>query len=48
MAELRLMDMAKKVPPTVAYTAFVDTDATMEEAGPQLLVFIAEASIYPM
>ena len=27
---------------------FVDTDAAMEEAGPQLLVFIAEATIYPM
>ena len=48
MAELRLMDMAGKIPPTVAYTSFVDTDAAMEEAGPQLLVFIAEATIYPM
>lgn len=42
------MDMAGKIPPTVAYTSFVDTDAAMEEAGPQLLVFIAEATIYPM
>ena len=48
LAELALMYQAGKIPAYISYQEFVDTDACYEEAGPQLLVFIAEASIYPL
>ena len=44
LAELALMYQSGKIPAYIAYEAFVDT----EQAGSQLLVVIAEASIYPL
>ena len=48
LAELALMRQAGKIPEYISYQEFVDTDACFEEAGAQLLVFIAEATIYPL
>ncbi len=48
LAELALMYQSGKIPAYIAYEAFVDTDAVYEQAGSQLLVLIAEASIYPL
>ena len=48
LAELALMQQSGKIPDYISYQEFVDTDACFEEAGAQLLVFIAEATIYPL
>ena len=48
LAELALMYQSGKIPAYIAYEACVDTDAVYEQAGSQLLVLIAEASIYPL
>lgn len=48
LAELALMYQSGKIPAYIAYEAFVDTDAVYEQSGSQLLVLIADASIYPL
>ena len=48
LAEMQLMYDAGKLPLFVSYTDFVDTDASYEEARPQVIVFIAESTIYPL
>ena len=48
LAEMQLMYDAGKLPLFVSYTDFVDTDASYEEAKPQVIVFIAESTIYPL
>ena len=44
----RLVVAKRKLPLFVSYTDFVDTDASYEEAKPQVIVFIAESTIYPL
>lgn len=48
LGELVLMSQSGKIPPYISYQSFIDTDASFEEAGAQVLVFIADASIYPL
>ena len=48
LAEMRLMYDSGKLPVYVTYVSNVDTDLPYEESNSQLVVFLMEASIYPL
>ena len=48
LAEMKLMYDSGKIPAYFSYVTNVNTDLPYEEAQPQMIVFIAEATIYPL
>ncbi|KAK8830962.1 hypothetical protein WA577_003662 [Blastocystis sp. JDR] len=48
LAEMKLMYDTGKIPAYFSYVTNVDTDLSYEASKPQIIVFVAEASIYPL
>lgn len=48
LAEMKLMYDTGKIPAYFSYVTNVDTDLSYEASKPQIIVFIAEATIYPL
>lgn len=48
LAEMHLMYDSGKLPVFVTYVSHVDTDLSYEDSTSQLIVFMLEATIYPL
>ena len=48
LAEMKLMYDTGKIPAYFSYVTNVDTDLSYEASKPQIIVFVAEATIYPL